>query len=96
MSGYEIIKQKLELIDESITFINHRMENIKQPDDFVKSLEGITILDSIAMRLQIIGENVKKLDKTNPRFLKRYEQINWNLIINFRDFISHHYERTDH
>lgn len=54
------------------------------------------ILDSIAMRLQIIGENVKSISKIEPDFIERHPQINWKGIMRLRDIISHHYDAVDH
>ncbi len=52
-------------------------------------------LDAIVMRLQTIGENVKKISKLQDYFFLndlQYDVIN---IIRFRDLISHHYEKLD-
>jgi hypothetical protein len=49
----EIISENLFLISESIELILNRFANIRKPDDFVLDDNGVTILDSIAMRLQV-------------------------------------------
>ena len=46
-----IIYENLLLISESLDVINKRFLNINHPDDLVMDDHGITILDSIAMRL---------------------------------------------
>ena len=56
----EIFSENLFLISESIELILNRFEDIRKPDDFVLDDNGVTILDSIAMRLQVIGEMLKK------------------------------------
>jgi uncharacterized protein with HEPN domain len=48
------------------------------------------------MRLQIIGELVKKIDKLEPNLLEKYPEIEWPNIMKLRDIISHHYEQVDH
>jgi len=58
----EIISENLFLISESIELILNRFANIRKPDDFVLDDNGVTILDSIAMRLQVVGELLKKID----------------------------------
>ena len=58
----EIISENLLLISESLDLINTRFVNITQPDDFVLDDNGVVILDSIAMRLQVVGELLKKID----------------------------------
>jgi uncharacterized protein with HEPN domain len=49
-------------------------------------------LDSIAIRLQLIGESIKKIKSYNKEYLSKYNEIKWDEIIRFRDFISHNYE----
>ena len=57
---------------------------------------GVTILDSIAMWLQVVGELLKKIDKENRSFLKKYKEISWENIMRLRDIVSHHNEKVDH
>lgn len=47
------------------------------------------------MRLLAVGENLKKIYKTDNQIASKYPEIKWNDIIKFRDFISHHYELLD-
>ncbi len=95
MSKDEII-DTLDLIVESIHLVQRRFSKIRRSDDFVLTPEGATLLDAISMRLQVIGESVKQIQKTNPSFLQRYAEVDWNKIARFRDFVSHHYEYVDH
>ncbi len=92
----EIISENLFLISESIGLILNRFANIRRPDDFVLDENGVTILDSIAMRLQVIGELLKKIEKADNSFLNNYNEINWENIMRLRDIVSHHYEKVDH
>jgi len=91
-----IILENLQLILESIDLINRRFSKLSRPDEFVSDDNGILILDSITMRLQVIGELLKKIDKREGSFLKSYQQINWDNIMRLRDIVSHHYEKVDH
>jgi len=86
----------LDFIVQSIHLIQERFLKIKEPDDFVLSPEGVTILDAISMRLQVIGESVKQIQKINPSIFKSYNEIEWNKISKFRDLVSHHYEHVDY
>jgi len=56
----------------------------------------IQLMDSVAMRLQIIGEHVKRISKEDALFIERLIGVDADAIIRFRDFISHHYEKTDY
>ena len=86
----------VDLILESIKLIRERFSGIKLADDFLSTAEGVTLLDAICMRLQVIGESVKQIQKINPSFLEQYSDIEWDKIARFRDFVSHHYEHVDH
>jgi hypothetical protein len=68
----ETIMDNLQLIIKSIDLISSRFSKIDHPDDLVSSESGVIILDAIAMRLQVIGELLKKIDKKDHSFLKSY------------------------
>jgi uncharacterized protein with HEPN domain len=48
------------------------------------------------MRLQVIGETVRKIQKAEPSFWDNYLEVEWDKIARFRDFVSHHYNQVDH
>ena len=54
------------------------------------------MLDAVSMRLQVIGETVKKINKIEPLLFERYPDVEWSKIMRLRDIISHHYEMVDH
>ncbi|MFO7446260.1 MAG: HepT-like ribonuclease domain-containing protein [Ignavibacteriaceae bacterium] len=91
----EVILSLLEEIKESIVLINQRSADIESPNDFLKDSEGLTKLDAIAMRLQVIGEAVKKIEKKDLGFLEKYTEVEWKKIKGMRDFISHQYSELD-
>jgi uncharacterized protein with HEPN domain len=86
----------LDLILESIKLVQKRFSKIRVPDDFVVTAEGVTLLDAVSMRLQVIGESVKRIEKNDSLLLQRYAEIEWDKIARFRDMVSHHYEHVDH
>ena len=86
----------LDLMLASIKLIQERFSGIGIPDDFISTPEGVTLLDAISMRLQVIGESVKQIQKRNPVFLSTYPEIEWDKIARFRDLVSHHYAYVDH
>ena len=90
------IADYLDLMLESIKLIEGRFLKIQLADEFVLSGDGITLLDSISMRLQVIGESVRKIQKLNPSFLDSHPDVEWDKIARFRDFVSHHYHQVDH
>lgn len=92
----DIILEDLEFVLSSIDIIEQRFTKIKNPHDFVLTPDGVTVLDSIILRLQNIGEAVKNINKRDPALLKKYQEVNWTDIIRFRDFVSHNYDEIDH
>jgi uncharacterized protein with HEPN domain len=88
----ELIQVNLENILESIEIILKRSETIKDADDFMNTPFGATTLDSIAMRLQMIGETLKRIEKIDPNYLEQFKEIDWNEIMKLQDLISHHYD----
>jgi len=91
-----LIRDNLQVILESIVLIESRFSKINNADDLVSSAGGVLILDAIAMRLQVVGELVKKIGKMDKSFLENYTEIEWDKIMRLRDIVSHHYEKVDH
>lgn len=92
----DIIGENLQYILESISLIEARFSRIKNQDDLVSSSEGLLILDAIAMRLQVIGELIKKISKIDKSTFDAYPNTEWDNIMRLRDIVSHHYEKVDH
>ncbi len=91
-----LVKDNFETILEAIGLIEERLAKISQARDFISTSDGTLILDAIAMRLQVIGELVKKIDKSEPTLLRNYADIDWRVVMRLRDIISHHYDILDH
>jgi len=92
----ETEKQIVLIILDHIEVCRQRFESIVKADDFIYLPDGGLKLDAISMRLQAIAENVKRIVKMQPSLQQKYPEINWDDIIRFRNFISHHYELLDH
>ena len=90
------IFEHLDLMLESTELIEKRFSRIRVPEDFVLSADGVIILDAVSMRLQVIGESVRKIQKLDSSFLNRYSNIEWDKLARFRDLVSHHYTHIDH
>jgi uncharacterized protein with HEPN domain len=89
------ITEKCDLIIEGINSIEIYREGIKRPADFESSELNKMKFDAIMMRLQAIGENIKKISKIDETFFPEKLSYDTNIVIRFRDFISHHYEKLD-
>jgi uncharacterized protein with HEPN domain len=81
-------RQHLQDALDSIQQIQKYFEG-KNPVDLE---ENDMLFDAIVMRLQVIGEAVKKLPKSMH---EQYPQIPWREIIALRNYISHAYSFLD-
>lgn len=91
----ELILKNFKDILESIQLVMKRSKDLVSSEDFFKNDAGLEKLDSISMRLQTIGEAIKKISKSNPNLLDKYHEVRWKDIIGFRYKISHHYFDLD-
>jgi uncharacterized protein with HEPN domain len=82
MSESEVI-DILDLMLESIRMVQERFSKIGMPEDFVSTSDGVTLLDAISIRLQVIGESVKQIQKADISFLHPHAEIEWDKIARF-------------
>ena len=84
MSKYDLylndILRAVELIEKSIGNISYNEFELNQD-----------LIDATAMRLQIIGESIKKL----PAKFKQNKKIKWKDLQELRNIISHAYFRIN-
>ncbi len=92
----EILHDLFSSVNQSIDLIIERFLKIKDANDFTSGANGLETLDAISMRLQFIGESLKKVEKFDKIFFESYPETDWSKIINLRDFISHHYDMLNH
>lgn len=90
----QIIRERLELIIEHANVILKRMLDVDDANWFT-STEGEILYDSLIIRLQAIGENIKKIERIQHGFSKDNLFINSG-VIRLSDLISHHYELLDY
>jgi len=84
----------LEIILQAIRLIGERYAEIEESNLSSLSPRAVVILDSIAMRLLLIGEKIKSIEQKSPGLLAQHG-IDARPIIRTRDFLSHHYEDID-
>jgi len=85
-----------DFIIESIEIIKRRFEGIKSPDDFYADDRNADLFDAICMRLQVIGESIKGINKIDNLLLAKFGDKNyWSSIIKMREIISHRYIDID-
>ena len=73
-------EELLNFMLESIVMIEKRFSSIKTIDDFLSNDTGVQKLDSIAMRIQAIGEALKNLYKREIFHPKSQDNFQFSLI----------------
>lgn len=82
-------KLYINVILESIEKIENSAAKLNK-EDFLEDLE---IQDATLMRLQVIGENIKKIPS---ELKKRAKEIKWKKFEKLRNIISHKYDAVDY
>jgi len=96
MFDHQMASDLVGLIEDNLKTILKRTKDIKSPDDFTISEQGMILLDSVCMKLVAVGESIKNLDKhTNRELLVQYPQVKWRQAMGMRDIIVHHYFDID-
>ena len=85
----DAVRDSLQNIRASILLIQRRVIGIQTAAQLLSSADGLLTLDAVAMRLQIVGENVKNLASLDPELLQKYPEIEWDKIMRLRDIIPH-------
>ena len=78
-------------LKDSLEAINKIEKSIKglSREEFTKSPD---IMDATLMRIQVVGESIKKLPL---EIKKKYNNIEWSKISKTRDVISHAYSKVN-
>lgn len=92
----ELLRARFEFILESVTLIQTWFQDIKSPDDYLATSLGKSHFDATLMRLQAIGETLKKIDAEKPQLFSMHPSSSWRDIIRLREIISHHYDQLSH
>ena len=92
----EEYKYSLEMIYGHIVVCEKRFSEIEKASDFIANDYGSILLDSISIRLLAMGEIIKRILKHDVNLIEKYPSIEWDNIIQFRDFIAHHYEKLNY
>ena len=89
----------LSLLDAALREMNLLLEmskDIKVPDDFVSSTQGLIVFRACGMSLQYITESLVKIRNICGReFFNPYKSIPWDSVFGMRNFLSHEYGDVD-
>lgn len=93
MYDKELVLEVLQQIVNAAEKILNRFQVINRPIDFTDSPDGVEKMDAICMRLIVVGESLKNLDKiTSGTFLLQYPDVDWKKAKGMRDILTHHYD----
>ena len=93
MYDKELVPEVLQQIENAAEKILTRFQVISHSSDFTDNLDGVEKMDAICMRLIVIGESLKNLDKiTNGTLLPKYPEVDWKKAKGMRDILTHHYD----
>ena len=84
-------QDRLQEIIESIDLIKQWSDGISTAHDFMLSPNRVMAFNACVMRIQVIGEQVGKLLKSDAEIVDKYPQIPWYAIYGMRNLISHEY-----
>ena len=90
------LKEDLLLMLEHLDEVASFFEEIKQPEDFVKTKQGKAYYSAILMHLQAGSELLKKSFQAHESIFLKYDNIPWREVIRLRDLISHHYDKLQY
>jgi len=76
-------------INTIFEMIERIQSSLKSKEDFIKDYE---LQDATLMRLQVIGENIKKI----PSEIKKSNKPSWRKFERLRNLISHKYNSIDY
>lgn len=91
----EIIISKLYTCLEHIEAIERYFSGAQNPEQFFNLNEGVHY-DATLMRLQALGENLKRISQKHPFVIVDLAYLEIDNVIRFRDYVSHHYEQLEH
>lgn len=76
-------------VNTILEMINRIQSSLKHKEDIIKNY---SLQDATMMRLQVIGENIKKI----PSEIKKENKVKWRKFEKLRNLISHKYNLVDY
>ncbi len=91
----EIVIARLDTCIEHVESIERYFKGAKNPEHFFSLDEGLHY-DAALMRLQSLGESLKRISQKHPLVIVDMAYSEIDNVIRFRDYVSHHYEQLEH
>jgi uncharacterized protein with HEPN domain len=88
------VLSKLHTCLEHIEAVKKYFKAAQNPLQFFELNEGANY-DAVIMRLQAVGENLKRISQKHPFVIQDLKYSEIDNVIRFRDYVSHHYEQLE-
>jgi len=87
-----LAQETLRNIERAILMLQKWNEGVESTDEWLSSAYGMQKLAGNAMMIEVIGEEVKKVEKRlGMEFLNLRPEIPWRDVMNMRNHIAHGY-----
>ena len=87
-----LAQETLRNIERAILMLQKWNEGVESTDEWLSSAYGMQKLAGNAMMIEVIGEEVKKVEKRlGTEFLNLRPEIPWRDVMNMRNHIAHGY-----
>ena len=90
----ETVLSKLHSCHEHTEAVKKYFKAAQNPLQFFELNERANY-DAVIMRLQALGENLKRISQKHPFVIQDLEYQEIDNVIRFRDYVSHHYEQVE-
>ena len=87
-----LAQETLQNIKRAILMLQEWNEGVVSADEWLSSIDGMQKLAGNAMMIEVIGEEVKKVEKRlGTEFLNLRPEIPWREVMGMRNHIAHGY-----
>lgn len=87
-----LAQETLRNIERAILMLQKWNEGVESSDEWLSSIDGMQKLAGNAMMIEVIGEEVKKVEKRlGMEFLNLRPEIPWRDVMSMRNHIAHGY-----
>ena len=96
LTSNERIVSWLDAAIKEMELLSRMSAGISVPEDFLTSLQGMTVYRACGMSLQYVTEIFIKIrNLAGKDYFRQYKGIPWEQVFGMRNFLSHEYGEVD-
>lgn len=96
LTSNERIASWLDAAIKEMELLSRMSAGISAPEDFLTSLQGMTVYRACGMSLQYVTEIFVKIrNLAGKDYFRQYKGIPWEQVFGMRNFLSHEYGEVD-